>query len=924
MLFKKMTTQLLQYTGLLALLVTATTAFAQSEGKLWANVKAVGQDSVVLQWLPANPMDWKNTMTGGFRVQRFSLNDEAITPVNNQFPWPSMAFGENPTILPSVGEAYTVLDSAAIAADTLWGDGYPAVIATMLYDSAFNDGIDPEGIARQQYDMIMLGAFSFPVKTGISLGLATLEIGLDTSMNYLYRITAVDDPTLTQDVLYIRGGGSMPRYRTSLKFDFDQHPFSYLLPPEPTAFPLGLRAKGMGDSVIVRWVPTDPELIRNAHKKGYYLKKSERLVETASDGSTNFAYNVLIDSLPIRPWSQDSLSSYLEANPEPEDAVLVAAQVMYGDTEAEDNLSEAEILQNLLVYGLQAADQSPLAAEVLGLRFVDRDVKPGSWYVYEITMHSDSLPNFSEDGYAMDQVDNAYDGPPALTGFVAGEGEYVINLFLDRGNEDNYNQYFFEKLSDQGNRWTPLHERPIVFEVSEEMDELMDLYLYPDSVSTLYQPFRYRVRGRNAFQEYSPWAEITAMARDRTAPPVAFPNDPEMITTEIVRISWDGEMSATAPDLAGYYVKMGHYSSVEDQPIVSELLPAGSNSWEYSRPGMPFTNDSSYFFQVAAVDTAGNVSNSFPVALRVIDSIPPAPPTGLQATMDTNGVVTLLWEASPEKDAAGYQVYFANDTTETFVQVTKDDLTYNYYKDTLTLNTLNEALYYRVSAFDRSYNNSEWSDYLRVERPDVVAPTPPILLLPKPSGDGVSLTWRPSSSTDAVNYLVYRRIAADESGQWELVDSVAATATSFADTSAQFEVNYQYTMYTLDDADLLSEQANIQAGRRIFTADIGGVGELTVGLQGEGKQARPQVQWTYERPSEQLLREADYRFMLYRATGNEAMVRYKQLKSKEPSFIDSAVEPGATYRYALMVVYSNGKKSGLSDEQAVTIPKEGE
>ena len=901
--------------GLLLLVTTGSTQ-AQTSPSLWAQHQYLSDSTAVLSWVPTRAEDWAMTRASGFEVVRYDA--PALDNYRDAIDWDAVATGRPTTILSYNPLDSKIADSISLANDTLWGQGYPQIVATMLFDSAFNDGNDQEGINRQQYDMIQFGAVNFAVQIGTKIGLAIIDNNVNKSASYLYRVTSIDNPELTQEIYVVAGGGGITRFFADIDNDFTQHPYAFLLPPEPTTAPLLSRGKAFGDSIVVRWLPLESPQLRNGYKQGYYLTKIRRTPGTDPAKPFDFNYEILADSIPVLPWSKDSLGRYLSINPAPDSNLLIAAQVMYGKLQSEDGLNRAEALQNQLAYGLQAADQSPIAAEVMGLRYVDYDVTPGEFYIYEITMPVDSLP-YDYPAQASVKLDNDYQGPTPLRGVAAIEGEYVINLVLDRENELNYNQYFFEK-SKNGNNWEKLNVTPIVFEVSEELADQVRYYYFPDSVANLYDPHLYRVRGRNAFQEYSPWVELTAQARDRTPPPTSTLNEPETLTSEIVRLSWDAEMSETAPDLAGYYVKMGHTPSPENQPIVSELLPPGTTTYDYQRPGYPFTNDTAYFFQIAAVDTAGNISSSFPVALRVIDSIPPAPPTGLQGTMDSNGVVTILWEASPETDAVGYQVYFANDTTDYFVQITKGDLAYNYFLDTIEVNALNEAIYYRVTAFDRSYNTSKFSEILKVERPDVIAPTPPVLLQPKPTGEAVELTWKPSSSTDAVAYAVLRRDPNSEAEAWTVLDSIAALLTTYVDTSAEFEVAYDYTLTTIDDAGLVSELANIQTGRRIFTADIGGVETVTIELQGEGEGARPQVQWTFEKPTVDILAEADHRFMLYRAAGDGELTRYKQLRGKEPVYVDESVDPGTTYRYALMVVYDNGKKSALSQSSSVTIP----
>ncbi len=915
--------------GLLFLVLFGNDLRAQSVDPLAINASRY-RDSVVLAWFPTEPAAWAKAKAAGFEVTRFTLDKAALdlSRGSESIAWAGLPAGRTPT--PMAGpEAYLALaDSAAFNARRFDGQGYVAALSFMLFDSIFTDGKDAEGDLRQQFAMAAFGFQYVPELVTDLLGVRLQQGGLDTAGVYLYHIQAIAAPELRQEVVVDMERGVFVRYQTYIDLDFSNHPFAGLVPPPIQQFPFQAVGKAFNDSIVLRWALTDYDLLVNSKQLGYRISRSRLASNRVERDPAGNEYTLPIyekagEDVIIRPWSEEQLGAYLTLGAGVDSMVYVPAQVLYGLPEADANTTLREAKANLVAFGLQAADHSANAANALGLRYVDYAVEPGENYVYTVELLLDSMKINALPVVSTVALTNEYFGPEPIQGFAAAEDEYVINLILSRENERNYTQYFFEKADLDSDNWTALHQRSVVFEVEEKLTEQVYNFYFPDSVAVLYQPFRYRVRGKNYFQELSPWAELTAMARDRTPPPAPVPGEPLLVLEDLVNISWDGLVSEESPDLAGYYLRMGHYNDPEGLPIVTELIPPGTANYQYQRPGIPFVNDSSYFFQVSAVDTAGNLSSSFAVALSVIDSIPPGAPVGLQGVVDTNGVVTLFWLANTERDLAGYQVYGANDSTATFTQLTEEDLTYNYFRDTLALNALNEAVYYRVSAFDRRYNNSPFSQILRVERPDVIPPTPPLLLLPKPTGEAVVLEWKPSSSTDALAYLILRRPLGDQNAPWEKVDSILATQTTYADTGAVVEQTYQYTLRTIDDAGLKSEPANTQTGRRIFAATVGGVENVTVNLlQAQGNEkARTQVQWKYEKPGMPPLSTAEYRFMVYRAEGDQALTRYKQLRSKEPDYTDAAVEPGKTYRYALMVVYDNGKKSALSAEKTMTIPE---
>jgi fibronectin type 3 domain-containing protein len=80
----------------------------------------------------------------------------------------------------------------------------------------------------------------------------------------------------------------------------------------------------------------------------------------------------------------------------------------------------------------------------------------------------------------------------------------------------------------------------------------------------------------------------------------------------------------TEVDLAGYHV----YRKIDTGPstkINTALIPKGTHTYVDG----PITSDGSYDYTVTAVDTAGNESLHSADAVKVVNVVPPLPPSGL-------------------------------------------------------------------------------------------------------------------------------------------------------------------------------------------------------------------------------------------------------------------------------------------------------
>jgi hypothetical protein len=99
--------------------------------------------------------------------------------------------------------------------------------------------------------------------------------------------------------------------------------------------------------------------------------------------------------------------------------------------------------------------------------------------------------------------------------------------------------------------------------------------------------------------------------------------------------------------------------------------------------------------------------DSEPVELTPVDKFAPAAPSPVTLA-SANGVISLFWPASVEKDVTGYQVYRSESpetANENWVRLNPQPLTTVTFHDDRVV--IGKKYFYRVTAIDRFDNESE-------------------------------------------------------------------------------------------------------------------------------------------------------------------------------------------------------------------------
>ncbi len=682
--------------------------------------------------------------------------------------------------------------------------------------------------------------------------------------------------------------------------------------PPPRTAKLRLITRVSPDSVVLRWAPTTSGGWLAANAQGYELKR----VTIGSDGKPVQGSTKSLTPTPLKPWS---LTVWKQRAPRTDKYAAIAAQALYGKNFAsqgsgintgKDMRNAADELTNRYAFSLVAADNDAVAAEGLALRYADHDVKRGFTYIYRLTLaHRDSTYRV-DTAFALASPEAFKPSPPVI-GLSAESQEHAVELTwqnLPLGK--SYSGFYVSRSEDGGKRFTRLNSAPFTFQ--KKGNGVSTTVYYTDTTAVNYRHYRYRVEGVTPFAELSEPAEVEGFAGDRTPPPPPIIAKPIELSPRAFKITW--EMPNTSHDLAGfaiyrsefalkgYHLIYPHTDNLERARQL--LLPPQTRSFVDS----PTVALEPYYI-VGAVDTAGNMAQSLPTYGEIIDSTPPAVPTGLTGTIDSTGLVHLRWRLGPEPNIIGYRIVWSNDPSHEFSMLTNEAIPDTMFVDSISLNTLTRSIYYKVIAVNARKIFSKPSAMLSLRRPDIVPPESPIFTDVRVTDSTVSLVWNPSRSPDVRNHLLSRR--GPDEGHWTLLASLGRNVDAYVDHKVVQRTTYEYQIEAVDSTGLHSRPSPVVTARPYDT----GVRPEVVNLKAEKDPKTKQITLTWQYHS---ARNEKFWFVIYRGVGSGALLELGSVDSAQRLYRDDRASAAGSYRYAVKVKGEGGLESPLSPPVTVT------
>lgn len=673
-------------------------------------------------------------------------------------------------------------------------------------------------------------------------------------------------------------------------------------------------AKAYGDSVVLRWAPDDKWAWTSLNYSGYVI---ERI-----DATDSVFTSTILTPQPLKPMTLEEMKTAFAGSDDKYAAM--AAQCLYGKNFTFNTRQEgaggikdkSDVWNSRYAFALEAADFDAPTATATALRFTDRNVRKKGVYIYRVYPATPTHQGRIDTGAVAVINLMARKVKPKLHEAIAGDK--VAELHWMRRQSEQYSAYYIERSSD-GKVFRQINKVPFISSLPDtalfyKADSLHRQVFsmmraqqaYIDSLPEDNHRYYYRIRGVNAFAEWSDYSDtLSVTGIDLTAPTVPLVDKPKYMSARTISLHWTKKIKE--PDFKGYMILRAHNRPTEKYfTLTTALLDTSATT---------FTDTAAFehgatFYRVVAVDTAGNIGYSTVAMGMVPDTTPPAPPTGLQGRIDRDGRVYLHWNRNTEEDVKGYKVYFANSSEHVYAQITITPGADTTFTDIITLNTLTKNIWYKVVAVDQNNNHSGYSAPVVLKRPDIVAPVAPLVASVLVDTGGVRITWIKSASSDAVSYTVFRK--QEQDSIWTPVFRVKHDSTQatffYIDNSVSPFVTYNYCAETVDEDSLHSGKSAPATATVKTIAPLPPLQTLSAVYDGSAQAVH--LKWSYQGSGQ-------YYFVLYKAVGNGSLMKFHTLGADQDHFTDGAASSGDA-RYAIQVVFTDqSRRTRVSEPVAV-------
>lgn len=308
-----------------------------------------------------------------------------------------------------------------------------------------------------------------------------------------------------------------------------------------------------------------------------------------------------------------------------------------------------------------------------------------------------------------------------------------------------------------------------------------------------------------------------------------------------------------------------------------------------------FKTNQSYYYYVTVLNMHGESKPSMKILSYTKDTTPPIKPKDLTFKTEA-GAVLLKWSNSKSSDTIGYRIYVSMSVNASeWILVNEELIKPNSFKHERSKKLSRFDYYYRVSAVDKTYNESFPSNIVKVRLPDVTPPKQPFVMVYRAYADNIKIEWNKIIVYDLSHYNVYRKM----DKEFKKLNKKPLKNSVFIDEKPIEGIN-EYVITSVDKSGNESQKTN---SRKITLID-----NIPVKIENfKLIKTKDGVKASF------TCRDSDYAgFKLFKSSGE--IIKYYNVSNfvKGKSFEDKQVSKKGTYFY-MIKAYDKAGNIGKSD-----------
>lgn len=452
-------------------------------------------------------------------------------------------------------------------------------------------------------------------------------------------------------------------------------------------------------------------------------------------------------------------------------------------------------LRGRFIFSMLCADFSPEVAIGLGLSWIDTHCNPEEIYRYTVYLNDihGKKSKISQTIAAGLPLNELVELPKNV--FDADYVDSTVTLKWNIPDKTIYSAYHVERSDDNGNNFHRITESPIY---PTGNGAVLDTVAHTDKVPVLFKTYIYRVRGLDPFGDESAPSNVVKVFAYQTKLEgirnlnYSFPNDKKVL------LRWKYPDSLLV-NIKGFNV---YRNTNEITEKVNEKMIEPYNKFviDNIRP-----LDQNIIYTVSVVDLRDKEIPAEPLMVIIEDSIAPQKATNLRGFIDKNGIATIKWDKSKDIDVYSYDIFRAEGDRRNYMftifQTSKKD---TMFVDTVSMKAYSKYVYYLVVPTDYHTNSCEKNDTLRLVRPDIYPPTPPIFDNLGYTDTTIVLSWKYSRSDDVIKYNFYKFLPPDTTKLLLSSFIPADSVLTYIDKDWEEEISIGYVLQAVDGAGLSS------------------------------------------------------------------------------------------------------------------------